>query len=116
MIQKSNRKPTKLDLDEVNMAILKYKNHWNIKTITNRMATFSFDFICHAEVETVKAIHKLCNKKASQNTDITVKNIKGNKRSNVTFFTSHQNCWPICILWNSSKIYERLMYNQISVF
>ena len=52
------------------------------------MATFSFDFICHAEVETVKAIHKLCNKKASQNTDITVKNIKGNKDL-MSYFLHH---------------------------
>ena len=87
MIQKSNRKPTKLDLDEVNMAILKYKNHWNIKAITNRMATFSFDFIYHAEIKIVKAIDKLCNKKASQNT-ITVKNIKGNKDL-MSYFLHH---------------------------
>ena len=32
--------------------------------------TFSFDFICRKEK--VKDIDKLCNKKASQNTDTTV--------------------------------------------
>ena len=61
------------------MAITKYKNHTSINTIENRMvelnySTFSFDFI-YRKV-TVKEINKLCNKKASQNTNIPVKIFK----------------------------------------
>ena len=37
VIEKSNIKPTKLNLDEVNMAIIKYKNHIRTKAIKNRM-------------------------------------------------------------------------------
>ena len=81
-IVKSNRKPTEPHLDELNMVIIKYKNHRSIKAVRNRMAelnnpTFSFDFICREEI--IKEIDKLCNKKASQNIDIYVNIIKENK-------------------------------------
>ena len=98
MIQKSNTKPTKLHLDEVNMAIIKYKKHSSINTIKNRMVEqnnpkFSFDFICCKEI--VKAIDKSSNKKASQNPDITVKNIKENKDLMSHFLHHNFNCYAL---------------------
>ena len=55
VIEKSNIKLTELHLDEINMAIIRYKKHTSIKAIKNRMAepnnpTLSFDFICREEI------------------------------------------------------------------
>ena len=137
------------------MAITKYKNHTSINTIENRMvelnySTFSFDFI-YRKV-TVKEINKLCNKKASQNTNIPVKIFKEMKDIISFFFfffffphhnfnnslpystfsnarnyvdnvkpihkkdddkTDKENYRPVSNLPSLSKIYERIMYNQI---
>ena len=59
---------TENNLNEVEMALKKYKNHPSINTITKRMKnlgsfTFSFNFISHND--TVKELNKLKNKKAS---------------------------------------------------
>ena len=129
------------------MAIIKYKNHPRIKAITYRMEklgkpTFNFKFTSHKETE--KEVNKLNIKKASQKSDIPLKNIKenvdiishflyhnfNNSLSCATFPTSmkyadvipihkkddktdKENYRPIRILPNLSKVYERLMYNQI---
>ena len=70
MIEKSNMKLTELYIDEVNMAVIKYKKRTkyikNTKAIKNRMLELnnpilSFDLICHEEI--VKEIDKLCIKK-----------------------------------------------------
>ena len=134
-------------LSEVEMAIIKYKNHPSIKAITDRMEklgkpTFNFKFTSHEETE--KEVNNLKIKKASQKSDIPLKIIKenvdiisyflyhnfNNSLSCATFPTSmkyadvipihkkddktdKENYRPISILPNLSKVYERLMYNQI---
>ena len=50
VIEKSNIKLTELQLEKINLAIIKRKNHTSIKTIKSKMVelsnpTFSFDFI-----------------------------------------------------------------------
>ena len=134
-------------LSEVEMAIIKYKNHPSIKAITDRMEklgkpTFNFKFTSHEETE--KEVNNLKIKKASQKSDIPLKIIKenvdiisyflyhnfNNSLSCATFPTSmkyadvipihkkdvktdKENYRPISILPNLSKVYERVMYNQI---
>ena len=133
-------------LSEVEMAIIKYKNHPSIKAITDRMEklgkpTFNFKFTSHEETE--KEVNNLKIKKASQKSDIPLKIIKenvdisyflyhnfNNSLSCATFPTSmkyadvipihkkddktgKENYRPISILPNLSKVYEKLMYNQI---
>ena len=88
---KSNIKLTKFYAGNVNMAIIKYKNHTSFNVTKNRMVelnnpTLSFDFICREDV--VKEIDKLCNKKASQNTYISVRIIKENKDL-ISYFSHH---------------------------
>ena len=68
-------------LSEVEMAIIKYKNHPSIKAITDRMeklgkSTFNFKFTSHEETE--NEVNNLKIKKASQKSDITLKIIKEN--------------------------------------
>ena len=68
-------------LSEVEMAIIKYKNHLSIKAITDRMEklgkpTFNFKFTSHEETE--KEVNNFKIKKASQKSDIPLKIIKGN--------------------------------------
>ena len=68
-------------LSRVEMAIIKYKNHPSIKTITDRMEklgkpTFNFKFTSHEETE--KEVNNLKIKKASQKPDIPLKIIKEN--------------------------------------
>ena len=133
-------------LSEVEMAIIKYKNHPSIKAITDRMEklgkpTFNFKFTSHEETE--KEVNNLKITKASQKSDIALKIIKenvdisyflyhnfNNSLSCATFPTSmkyadvipihkkddktdKENYRPISILPNLSKVYEKLMYNQI---
>ena len=105
---------------------------------------FRFTFISHDDV--VKELNKLKSKKASQKTDIPVKIVKENvdishflyhnfnnslscstfptgmKYADVTPIhkkddkTDKTNYRPMSILPNLSKVYERLMYNQISPY
>ena len=68
-------------LSEVEMAIIKYKNHPSIKAITDRMEKlgnpiFNFKFTSHEETE--KEVNNLKIKNASQKTDIPVKIVKEN--------------------------------------
>ena len=68
-------------LSEVEMAIIKYKNHPSIKAITDRMEKlgnpiFNFKFTSHEEIE--KEVNNLKIKKASQKSDIPVKIINEN--------------------------------------
>ena len=68
-------------LSEVEMAIIKYKNHPSIKAITDRMERLdnpisNFKFTSHEETE--KEVNNLKIKKASQKSDIPVKIIKEN--------------------------------------
>ena len=91
--------------------------------------------------ETLKELKKLNPKKTSQVNDILVKAINGNKdivavfmnRNSLSSYifptalkyvdvkpcfkkngkTNKENYWPISILPNLSKVYERLIYNQI---
>ena len=132
---------------EVEMAIIKYKNHPSTKAIANRMEklnkpTFKFKFTSHEE--TKKDFNNLKIKKASLKSDIPLKLIKENADI-ISYFLYHnfinslscaafptcmeytdvipihkkydktgkENYRPISILPNLSKVYERLMYNQI---
>ena len=106
--------------------------------------TFSFSFISHEDV--VKELNKLKSKKASQKTDIPIEIIKENvdishflyhnfnnslscsafptgmKYEDVTPIhkkddkTDKTNYRPISILPNLIKVYERLIYSQISPY
>ena len=72
---------TKNYLSELEMALKIYKNHPSINAITKRMKnlgnfTFSFTFISYDD--TVKKLHKLKHKKASQKTDVPIKIAKEN--------------------------------------
>ena len=63
-------------LNKVEVAIIKYKNHPSIKTTIDRMEklgkpTFNFKFISHEETE--KEDNNLKVKKASQKSDIPLK-------------------------------------------
>ena len=134
-------------LSEVEMAIIKYKNHPSIKTITDRMEKqgnpiFNFKFTSHKETE--KEVNNLKIKKASKKSDIPVKIIKENVDNILYLLYHHCNNFLLCvtfpttmkyddvtpihkkddkndkenyrpksILPNLSKVYERLMYNQI---
>ena len=103
--------------------------------------TFSFNFISHDD--TIKELNKLKSKKASQKTDIPIKIVKenvdiishflyhncNNTLSCSTFATgmkyidvtsihkkddkTEKTNYRPSILPNLSKVYERLMYNQI---
>ena len=91
MIVKLNVQLTELHLDEVNKLIIKYKTHTSIKTIKDRMVElnypiFSFGLICREEI--VREIDKLCNKKASQNTEALVTIIKENEDL-ISYFLHH---------------------------
>ena len=137
-------------LTEVEIAIIKYKNHPSIKAITEKMErlgkpTFNFKFTSHEETE--KEVNNLIIKKASRKSDISLKIIKenvdiisyflyhkfNNSLSCATFptfmkyvdvipihekddKTDKENYRPISILPYLSKVYERLMYNQIYPF
>ena len=141
---------TENNLNEVGMALKKYKNHPSITAITKKMknlgnSTFSVNFVSHDDI--VKELNKLKTKKASQKTDIPLKIVKENvdiishflhhnfsnslscstfptgmKYADVTPIhrkddkTDKTNYRPISILPNLSKVYERLMYNQISPY
>ena len=104
-------------------------------------STFCFNFVSHDDI--VKELNKLKTKKASQKTDIPIKIVKENvdiishflhhnfnkslscssfptgmKYADVTPIhkeddKTDKNYRPISILPNLSKVYERLMYNQI---
>ena len=68
-------------LSEVEMAIIKYKNHPSIKATTDRMEKlgkliFNFKLTSHEEIE--KELNNLKIKKASQKSDIPLKIIKEN--------------------------------------
>ena len=63
------------------MAIIKYKNHPSIKTVTDRMeklvkSIFNFKFTSHEETE--KEVNTLKIKKASKTSDTPLKIIKDN--------------------------------------
>ena len=134
-------------LSEVEMAIIKYKNHPSIKAITDRMEklgkpTFNFKFT--SRDETGKEVNNLKIKKALQKSDISPTIVKenvdiisyflyhnlNNSLSCATFptlikyadvipihkedhKTDKENYRPISILPILSKVYERLMDNQI---
>ena len=68
-------------LSEVEMAIIKYKNHPSIKAINDKIekpgnSIFNFKFTSHEETE--KEVNNLKIKKASQKSDIPLKIIKEN--------------------------------------
>ena len=68
-------------LSEVEMAIIKYKNHPSIKAITDRMEKLGnpiFNFKLTSHEETEKEINNLKIKKVSQKSDVPVKIIKEN--------------------------------------
>ena len=70
-------------LSEVEMAIIKYKNHPNKKAITDRMEklgnpVFNFKFTSHEETE--KEINNLKIKKVSQKIRYSCKNYQGKCR------------------------------------
>ena len=134
-------------LSEVEMAIIKYKNHPSIKAITDRMEKLgkpTFNLKVTSREETGKEVNNLKIKKALQKSDIPLtivtENVDiisyflyhnlNNSLSCATFptlmkyadvipihekddKTDKENYRPISILPNLSKVYERLMYNQI---
>ena len=107
LIEKESATFTENNLSEVEIALNKYKNHPSINAITKRMKnlsniTFNFNFISHDDV--VKELNNLKSKKA-----VTPIHKKDDK-------TDKTNYCPISILPNLSKVYERLMYNQISPY
>ena len=68
-------------LSEVEMAIIKYKNHPSIKSSNDKMEKlgkpiFNFKFTSHEETE--KEVNNLKIKKGSQNSDIPLNIIKEN--------------------------------------
>ena len=65
--------------------------------------TFSFDFICREEI--VKEIDKLCNKKASQSTDIPIKIIKENKYVTASFLHRNFNKSLSCSIFLTAMKY-----------
>ena len=150
LTEKESATFTENDLNEVEMALKKYKNHPSIIAITKRMKnlgnfTFSFNFISHDDI--VKELNKIKRRKASQKTDISIKIVNENvdiishflhcnfnnsllwstfptgmKYADVTPIhknddkTGKTNYRPISILPKLSKVYERLMDNQISPY
>lgn len=73
------------------MLIVKYKTHTSIKAIKDRMIElnypiFSIGLICSEEI--VRETDKLCNKKASQNTEALVTIIKENEDL-ISYFLHH---------------------------
>ena len=105
------------------MAIIKYKNHPSIKTITDRMEklgkpTFNFKFTSHEETE--KEVNNLKIKKASQKPDIPLKIIKENV--DISYFLYHNfNNSLLCAAFPTSIKYadvipETLLFNQINPY
>ena len=96
-------------LSEVEMAIIKYKNHPSIKAITDRMEklgkpTFNFKFTSHEETE--KEVNNLKIKKASQKSDIPLKIIKENVDI-ISYFLYHDfNDSLSCATFPTSMKYD----------
>ena len=137
---------TENSLSEVEMALKKYKNHPSITAVKNLgNFNFSFNFISHDEIvkelnnlKTKKASQKtdIPIKIVKENVDIISHFVYHNfnnslscstfptglKYGDVTRIhkkddkTDKTNYRPIIIFPNLSKVYERLMYNQISSY
>ena len=99
-------------LSEVEMAIIKYKNHPSIKAITDRMEklgkpTFNFKFTSHEETE--KEVNNLKIKKASQKSDIPLKIIKENVDI-ISYFLYHDfNDSLSCATFPTSMKYDDII-------
>ena len=99
-------------LSEVEMAIIKYKNHPSIKAITDRMEklgkpTFNFKFTSHEETE--KEVNNLKIKKASQKSDIPLKIIKENVDI-ISYFLYHDfNTSLSCTTYPTSMKYADII-------
>ena len=129
-------------------AILKYRNHPSILAIREQKKTqINFCFQDVSIEETQKEVLNLNNKKASRNSDIPTKIIKGNSdifgkalcsfiNDSIKSFTfpscpkeaditpihkkgkkdKKENYRPVSILPVLSKIFERIMFKQMSAF
>ena len=122
---------------------MKFRNHPTVSAIRNAFNPQSFTFSKVSVDNVLKEINKLGNRKAIQNTDITKQNadIFGNyichffnvcvdkgtfpsilKHANITpvfkkgYRGSKENYRPVSILPVISKIFEKLLCNQITPF
>ena len=141
LTEKESATFTENNFSEVEMALKKYKNHPSITAITKQMknlgnSTFSFNFISHGDI--AKELNKLKNKKVSQKTNVDIishflyHNFNnslpcstfptGMKYADVTLIhkkdnkTDKTNYRAISAFPDLSKVYERLMHNQISPY
>ena len=124
-------------------SIMKFRNHPTVSAIRNAFNPQSFNFSKVSVDNVLKEINKLGNRKAIQNTDVTKQNadIFGNdichffnvcvdkgtfpsilKHANITpvfkkgYRGSKENYRPVSILPVISKIFEKLLCNQITPF
>ena len=126
-------------------AIMKFRNHPSVSAIRNAFNPQSFNFSKVSVADVLKEINKLGNRKAIQNTDIPVikqnVNIFGSyichffnvcvdkgtfpsvlKHANITpafkkgYKGSKENYRTVSILPVISKIFEKLLCNQITPF
>ena len=127
-------------------AIVRYRNHPSIvaiKTFCNSKSHFSFKNVQKEEI--LKELNNLNINKATQNTDIPTKKMKENsfgdfifsnlnccidtssyptllKRADITPVpkkdskSAKNNCRLVSIFSNISKVYERIMFKQMSEF
>ena len=127
--------------DPLMKAIMKYRFHPSIVAIKkNCNSGLSFSFSQVERHEIMKEINNLTTNKATQSTDIPTKLIKENSEKNYnkcvssSIFpnflknaiitpahkkgakSSKDNYRPVSILSNLSKIYERLLFKQISEY
>ena len=127
--------------DPLLKAIVRYRNHSSIvavKKVCNSKPHFAFENVQKEEI--LKELNNLNINKATQNTDIPTMIIKENSYIFGDFIFSNLNCCintssypsllkrakdskseknnyrPVSILSNISKVYERIMFKQMSEF
>ena len=111
--------------DPVLRAILKYKNHPSITVIKEKAKNSVFSFYEVDKDKIKKEINRLNKNKASQKSDIPIKIIHDNFSNCLANITplhkkgrkdNKENYRPVSILPTLSKIFEKILFEQISVF
>ena len=100
--------------DPVLKAIKKYSAHPRILSIKEKMNNNVFSFRKVTYEEILNEINSLDTSKSTQSEDIRFKVIKDNADIFVNYHNDKTKYRPVSILPSTSKIYERLIFNQIT--
>ena len=100
--------------DPVLKAIKKYSAHPRILSIKEKMNNNVFSFRKVTYEEILNEINSLDTSKSTQSEDIRFNVIKDNADIFVNYHNDKTKYRPVSILPSTSKIYERLIFNQIT--